>query len=172
MRAQYMLFPVFALAFFTSCLDPVHQDAVDALGDEVDGIPRGPTHRAGQTCTVCHGGKGPGSPDISIGGTIYDTRYDGTSSLVALNGVTVTVTDAANTTKSAVSNSVGNFYFFTSDFDPKYPLHVTLTGSDGIKHDMKTRIGGDAGCARCHQGAGDQGHMPAVYLHEEGQVAP
>ena len=119
-------------------------------------------HRAGQTCTTCHADEGPGSPPFAFGGTVYDKR----NSTIALPGVTVSMVDAKGVAVSRTSNEVGNFYVLRSEFDPTYPVHVTMSFGAESK-EMKTRIGGDGGCARCHQLGGDLTHMPAVYLREE-----
>lgn len=149
---------------FVSCWNPVHADAVDALGDEVAGIPRGPTHRAGQPCTTCHGGDGPGSPEFSMAGTIYASR----TSLVAMPGVTVVMVDRGGSTKTAVSNEVGNFYVEADSWSPVYPVHVELQYGSFTKK-MDTRIGRNGGCNYCHQGTGDGSHSPAVFLRDVGE---
>src|SRR5450432_160855 len=40
------------------CGDPVHDTAVSALGPEAPGVPKGPLHRPGQPCVLCHGPQG------------------------------------------------------------------------------------------------------------------
>lgn len=147
-----------ALAAF-SCVDPVHDDAVEALGSEVRGVRPGPKHRPGQPCLTCHGADGPGEPEMSIGGTVYDVRA-GTEGMPR---VTVTITDAKGDARELTTNSVGNFYVFKQEWDPAFPLTVSLSG-DGTEQVMKTTIGRDGACATCHRGAGDSRHMPAVYL--------
>ena len=58
-----------------SCADdPVDDMAVAALGDEVPNIPPGPYHRAGQPCSVCHGGQGPASTVFSMAGTVFNAN--------------------------------------------------------------------------------------------------
>ena len=144
-----------AAAAHASCIDPVHNDAVDALGGEVNGIHPGPTHRAGQPCLTCHGGDGPGSPEMSVGGTIYAVR--GGSD--AVSGVTISLTDAHGVQRSLTSNSAGNFYVFKTEWDPAFPLTVSV--SDGTTHqEMTTTVGRDGACATCHRGGGDARHSP------------
>lgn len=152
---------IVALVLGTSCLDPVHQDAVDALGGEANGERPGPTHRRGQPCLTCHGGRGPGSPDFSLAGTVYEVRGQPD----VARGVTVTITDLNGTAKAVVTNSAGNFYIGSDQWHPVYPLHVKLE-RDGTKAGMISRIGGDGSCADCHQGAGDNRHMPAIFLND------
>lgn len=143
----------------SSCLDPVHADAVAALGGEVHGVRPGPEHRPGQPCLTCHGGDGPGEPEMSIGGTVYDVRA-GTE---GMGDVTVIITDAKGDERELTSNSVGNFYMWKSEWDPAFPLTVSIAG-DGTKAAMKTTVGRNGGCASCHRGDGDPRHMPGVYL--------
>ena len=157
-----------ALALGAACANPVHSDAMAALGDEKPGVPEGPTHRPGQPCSVCHGGDGPG-PDFAIGGTIYDTR--GVDK--ALPGVTVTLTDAKGDTRTPVSNEVGNFYLKAEEWSPTFPLFATLTYPDpasgkNVTIDMVSRIGGNISCAFCHHGADNEpSHMPPVFLRQK-----
>ncbi len=153
---------VLVAALLASCIDPTHDQAVAALGPEVAGVPRGPTHRAGQPCLTCHGGSGPGEPEMAVGGTIYEVR-GGTA---PLEGVTVTLTDASGAQRTTSSNAVGNFYVFKSDWEPVFPLSVALAYG-GERVEMMTPIGRDGACASCHRGAGDRDHMPAVFMRSQ-----
>lgn len=168
MRALVIAILVAAAA---SCANPVHNDAVEAQGGDADGdfngISPGPTHRAGQQCSVCHGGDGPG-PDFAFAGTIYASRDNGTPAV----GAVVTITDAAGTKHDLVANDVGNFYITKDDWDPAWPAQVqvtwpaTATSTPG-GNIMRSRIGGNTGCGFCHYGAdGSQFHMPPVYVNE------
>lgn len=145
----------------SSCVDPVHLDAVEALGPEAAGVDEGPTHRPGQPCTVCHNSSGPGEPNFVAAGTVYDRRGSST----AVPGVIVRLSDIKGARYEAVTNDVGNFYVPENDFTPTYPMFVELE-RDGVTKKMVTRIGRDGGCAVCHRGGGDTRHMPAVYLKE------
>lgn len=158
----FMLAVAFAVVVLVSCIDPTHDEAVAALGPEVAGVPRGPTHRAGQPCLTCHGGSGPGEPEMAVGGTIYEVR----GGTVPLEGVTVTLTDARGAQRTTASNVVGNFYVFKSDWEPVFPLSVALTYGDE-RVEMKTPIGRDGACASCHRGTGDREHMPAVFMRSQ-----
>lgn len=152
-----------------SCFDPVHSDAVDELGGETAGVPTGETHRPGQPCTTCHGGSGPASPELSVAGTIYDSR----NSPTALSGVSIVLTDSSQPpqTRTEVSNAAGNFYIEQDRWSPTFPLFVTLK-FNGEEKKMLTRIGRNGGCAFCHYAplkdrtAGDNAptHMPPVYM--------
>ena len=147
-----------------SCVDPVHDDAVDALGDETPGIDPGPRHRAGQPCLACHDGRGPGKSEFSVAGTIYATR-SGTS---PLDGAQVTLQDATGAERVLRTNDVGNFYIATNEWSPTFPLFVRLD-ANGKKKIMQTRIDFTASCAFCHAGPrpnGDPAHMSPVFLED------
>jgi hypothetical protein len=153
---------------FLSCANPVHTDAVAALGDEAPGVKEGPTHRPGQPCSTCHGGEGPG-PDFAMAGTIYETR----GVAKALPKVTVTLTDANGDKRTPVTNEVGNFYLRSEEWAPTYPVFATLSYADeatgkNVSIDMISRIGGNRGCAHCHYGADNEpSHMPPVFLRQK-----
>lgn len=143
-----------------SCIDPTHDSSVAALGPEVAGVPEGPTHRPGQPCVLCHGAIGPGEPEIVVGGTIYETKGDPKPA----PDITVTLTDAKGTQRTTTTNSVGNFYVLKSAWEPVFPLSVGITNSQGANAEMESKIMRDGSCATCHRNAGDQHHMPAVFL--------
>lgn len=143
----------------TSCMDPVHSDAVDALGPEAPGVRRGPQHRPGQPCTVCHGGDGPGSPEFIVAGTVFAQR----GSTSPASGVTVTIKDATGAELTRETNGAGNFYVLASQHDLVFPLQVTIAAA---QNQMTSRIGRSGSCATCHQGNGDSHHVPAVYMRD------
>jgi hypothetical protein len=149
------------LLVLAACWNPVHADAVDALGPEAANIPIGPLHRAGQPCTTCHSGSGPGEPDFVVAGTIYKKKRQPDP----LVGALVTISSPDGTSRKVTTNEVGNFYIETSDWSPKFPLIAQIELGEA-KQEMKTKIGRDGGCAACHRGVGDKALMPAVYLEE------
>jgi hypothetical protein len=160
-RSPRMAF-VLAIATCASCIDPTHDDAVDALGSEVAGVREGPTHRAGQPCLTCHGGSGPGSPEMAVGGTVYAVR----GNTAPLPEVNVEITDARGARRSVMSNVVGNFYIFKDDWAPLFPLKVALSnGAERVE--MTTPIGRDGSCGACHRGGGASGKMPAVFFRSQ-----
>ncbi|MDB4942768.1 MAG: hypothetical protein JWP97_2302 [Labilithrix sp.] len=159
---------VAAAALLASCANPVHDDQVAAQGggsgDAIDGIPPGPTHRAGQQCSRCHSSEGPG-PDFALAGTLYAVRGQPAPAV----GAKILLTDSGGTQKSFTTNEVGNFYVPREQWDPEWPVYVTVTGTgpDGkqTSRDMLSRIGGNGGCAVCHYGADNQpSHMPPVFV--------
>lgn len=160
-RTPKLLVVAGAAMAIAACMDPHHSDAVDALGGEAPGIRQGPRHRAGQPCTVCHGGSGPGEPDFVAAGTVYDRR----GSFNGVENVTIVLRDINGSTFSTQTNDVGNFYVEASRWAPTYPIFVELRYG-GLTKRMETRIGRDGGCGVCHQKNGDASHNPAVYLKE------
>jgi hypothetical protein len=162
-RSMLLVGPLVAAfaAASASCIDPVHADAVAALGPEPSREREGPRHRPGQPCLVCHGGEGPG-PDFVVAGTVYAVR-GGTK---GLEGAVVVMKDATGREKRQETNEVGNFYLTERQWSPVFPLTVHLEHR-GDKKEMDTRIGRDGGCASCHRGDGDPSHMPPVYMRDQ-----
>lgn len=147
------------IAFAAACMDPVHSDAVAALGGETGRVRTGPEHRPGQPCLVCHGGDGPGSPEWSIAGTAYTTR-GGTDSL---SGATVVLIEPNGTEHRLPTNRAGNFYIDAKRWQPIYPLRARLeSGSEKIE--MQSLINGTTSCATCHRGSGGPSSVPPIYL--------
>lgn len=144
-----------------ACMNPVHSDAVDALGPEVNGERPGPFHRAGQPCLTCHGPEGP-EDEFAVAGTVFEVRGGSTP----LAGVTVALTDSTGAQRQLVTNSAGNFYLRAGQWTPSYPMHVELS-INGETKKMVTRIGRNGGCAECHRSAGDTTKMPAVYMRDQ-----
>lgn len=161
------------LAALASCMNPVHSDAVTALGDEAPGVRRGPTHRPGQPCLTCHGGDGPGEPDFELAGTVYEAKGKGVPDTSrGASGVTVSLVDAKGATYTTQTNSVGNFYVQEGRYTPVYPVYVTLTRG-AVKETMTTRIGRRGSCADCHRGqVGTKNLVPAVYMGESASATP
>jgi hypothetical protein len=157
-----ILIPVIVL--FAGCIDPVHNDAVDALGGEVQGLRPGPTHRPGQPCLTCHGSEGPASPEMSVAGTVFEVR----DSTIGIPNVLVSVTDATRGTQNRYTNGTGNFYIFKQEWDPVFPLHVQLSSSSvSSPKTMTGPIGREGSCATCHVAGESNLHMPGVFLRDQ-----
>jgi hypothetical protein len=146
------------LATLLSCAeDPVHDAEVTALGDEIPGIPPGPFHRAGQPCTVCHGGEGPASTQFSMAGTVFDSKF----SLVGVDHAQILFVDSTGSSPTApvFTNCVGNFFVTPDMWNPAFPVLVGIQ-SGQTKTQMLTQISRASSCAECHtdpqstQGAG------------------
>jgi len=145
--------------------DPVHDDAIAALGPEASGVRRGPLHRPGQPCLLCHDGATGDPQRFSVAGTIFESA----GSLVPVVGATVVVTDATGSTKTLpATNAAGNFYVTPSQYDPTFPVQVMVHGPSGQVVTMQTLIEGNGtvlpngACASCHfdpSGPSTPGHV-------------
>jgi hypothetical protein len=151
---------------FACSPDPVHDSEVAALGGEDPSVPKGPLHRAGQPCLVCHGGQGPASEKFSLAGTIYLNQSDTTP----LPNAVVAMVDGndAGPPGTVVTNEVGNFYIPFSAWAPGPPIHdITVTApDDGGTAGMISHIGRDGSCGSCHYGTTATTMTPGhVYLN-------
>jgi cytochrome c553 len=154
-RSQHLLLSlVVALGAASACsTDPVHDDAVSALGPEAANIPQGQYHRAGQPCVVCHGSEGPASTQFSIAGTVFYGPAT-TSSPIGVGNVTVQLEDDAQSKFSVTTNCVGNFWVAPSDWNPQFPVLVSIAGQpqgQTLTATMQSHIGRDPSCGGCHQ---------------------
>ncbi|HEY8089519.1 MAG TPA: hypothetical protein VIF09_16775 [Polyangiaceae bacterium] len=143
-----------------ACSDAVHDSAVAALGPE-GSVPPGPQHRPGQPCITCHGGSGPASLQLSLGGTVYVTQ-GGSDPAV---GAVVQVEDIDGKVWTVKTNSAGNFFVALRDFAPHYPILPTVTSADGtVTQPMLTLDNRDGSCADCHTNPAGPTSAGAVYL--------
>ena len=165
MRSVYQAFAcaIFAALSVGSSCDPVHGDAVDALGGEAPGVGPGPSHRGGQPCLLCHDGAIGNPTKFSVAGTVYDAP----STAQPVAGVTVTMTslhDGASYT--ATTNAAGNFYATPTEWAPAYPIKVTMQ-SGGKSVCMTTHIGREGSCAGCHTQTASRASPGPVVLHPD-----
>jgi hypothetical protein len=148
--------------------DPVHDDAVDALGGETRGVKKGPLHRPGQPCLVCHDGS-PGSPEeFSVAGTVF-LQPSGTE---PVDHARVELVGADGAKFELESNAAGNFYVSPDRYRPEFPLEVQVH-YQGQTATMHSTIGREGSCAGCHSdppGPDSPGH---VYIQlDDGGVPP
>jgi hypothetical protein len=152
-----------APAALAAC-DPVHDDAKAALGPEAPGVRRGPLHRPGQPCLVCHDGATGDPQRFTVAGTVYETPGERSPSV----GATVSLVDVNGSATSLISNAAGNFYATPGQYDPTFPIQATVEGPAGQTVHMETLIEGNGtvepngGCASCHfdpAGANSPGHV-------------
>lgn len=139
------------------CNDATHDMQVAALGGEDPSVPKGPFHRPGQPCLVCHGGQGPASLQLSIGGTLYTAN----NSQTPAEGATINVEDINGSVGTTTSNAAGNFYIQASQWQPTYPTLPSVTLGK-MTQPMSTHVGRDGSCAHCHadpQGPTSAGHI-------------
>ncbi len=158
MRAHHSLLALVAAlaaasAFSACSTDPVHDDAVSALGPEAANIPQGQYHRAGQPCVVCHGPEGPANTQFSIAGTVFFGPAN-SSAPVGVGNVTVQLEDDSQSKFSVTTNCVGNFWVKPSDWNPAFPVLASIAGNpEGtmLQQTMVSHIGRDPSCGDCHQ---------------------
>jgi hypothetical protein len=146
------------------CGDPVHDTAVSALGPEAPGVPKGPLHRPGQPCVLCHSDQG-GAPPFLLAGTVYISA----DSLKPIDGVQVKVVDSLEHSFVATTNCAGNFFVRPQDFTSDAPLWISMQ-RDAVFRVMNTAIYREGSCAACHgdpQGPSLVGH---VYLIDDPTV--
>ncbi len=144
-----------------SCGDPVHDDAIAALGPEAPNVPPGPLHRPGQPCAACHRDGGPAVP-FSLAGTVYATA---TSPKPAAN-VTVMIFDATLALTTFTTNCAGNFFARASDYAPKFPIWATLRAGR-IQRDMDSPAYREGSCAACHTASVGPASAGPVYLIDD-----
>jgi hypothetical protein len=127
----------------TSCADPVTDDRKSALGGEQPGVPKGPLHRPGQPCTVCHDGSDQRA--FIAAGTVY-------ASIAAdhpVQGARVTMTDANGDTFVSETNCAGNFFVRSESWKPRFPLMMAVSyGTQQIT--MESPVQRETSCATCH----------------------
>ncbi len=154
LRNLLVLSVVSAFVLAIGCGDPVHDDAIAALGDEAAGVATGPNHRPGQPCVLCHSKGGPASATpFAVAGTIYATNASGAA---GAPNITVQFVDARGGAPllNPKTNAVGNFWVLASDWPGiAFPLRV------GIYNDpasapvgvMNSLIGREGSCNFCHR---------------------
>lgn len=143
--------------------DPVQAGEKDALGGETAGVPRGPLHRPGQPCLVCHTGDVGDPPQFTVAGTVYQRADDTT----AASGAVVELTDSSGKTYATSTNSAGNFYVLPSELSPEWPMKVDVRYG-GITATMTSRIGRDGSCATCHFDPAGPKSVGHVYIPADG----
>jgi hypothetical protein len=127
------------------CVNETHELAVQALGGEAPGVSRGPLHRPGQPCLVCHGVDGPASKRFVVAGTIYAEQ--GTTNPAP--GAQAVIEDINGSVFAATANEAGNFYVTPDEWAPTFPAQVQVV-QGANNQPMLTHIGRDGSCADCH----------------------
>ena len=145
-RALLTAVAIAASLFALSCTDPIHDGGVKATGCEVGGVPKGPLHRAGQPCGVCHQESGPAASIFTVSGTIFAQP----SNLVGVDQATVTFTDARGSVHTTQTNCVGNFFVRPEEWTPSFPILVRVSKNASPPADMQSQIGRETSCANCH----------------------
>jgi hypothetical protein len=129
-----------------ACVDESHELQVQALGPEDPSVPRGPLHRPGQPCVVCHGSEGPASTRFLMAGTVYavegqDAPAD--NAQVSIEGIT-------GSTYVATTNAAGNFFIKPDQWTLTYPAQAQVWKGSDLPRIMGTHINRDGSCADCH----------------------
>ena len=153
---------VFILLALVAC-DPVHENAVSALGEEAPGVRQGPLHRPGQPCGVCHDGALGNPPAFSVAGTVYVDE----AATTAADGATVMLTDSAGKSHRATTNEVGNFYITPTEFTPAYPMKVAVTYQN-VAVKMSSEVGRGGSCATCHFSPAGPKSAGPVFIPSDG----
>ncbi len=161
MRRIAALLLLVGSSLLAGACDPVQSSAVDALGPEAPGVRRGPLHRPGQPCLLCHDGS-IGSPEaFSVAGTVFERP----STTQGVNGATVHLVDVDGSAFDATTNAAGNFYVLPRQWTPHYPIVATLGVPGGPTVPMHTLIHTNGSCAGCHKdpaGPDSPGHISVV----------
>jgi hypothetical protein len=144
-RLAGLLLAIAAASAAACFVDPVHDDEVSALGPETPGVPRGPLHRPGQPCLVCHGGSGPASHQFSVAGTAFALKDQNQPLPTAI----VSLADENDASVDLEANAAGNFFVTPGEYEPYWPVHVQLALGN-ISATMNSHIGRDGSCADCH----------------------
>jgi hypothetical protein len=156
------------VALLVGACDPVKDDAVAALPGNAPGVRNGPLHRPGQPCLLCHDGSLGAPQEFSIAGTVF---LQPTSTQPA-QGATVELKGADGSSVHTVSNRAGNFYLTPSQFDPNFPLQVSVV-FDGRRIEMLTSVGREGACGGCHEPEAGPDSPGRIYVRlDDGGVPP
>jgi hypothetical protein len=157
---------------FSCAADPVHDRQIAALGGETSGIPRGPLHRAGQPCGVCHGAEGPDSPEFSLAGTLYREP----SSREPLAYASVHFIDSTGEQRWACTNSVGTFFVLKKDWSPSWPvwskIYLDESAEMPLVAEMTAAIFRETSCSTCHADPASPSTVGHLYLAEKSMPLP
>jgi hypothetical protein len=151
----------------TACADPVHDDAVAALGPDPTNAPPGPLHRPGQPCLVCHDGGGPASLVFATAGTVYQDATDPPP----LVGATVMLTDSTMNVMRAQTNCAGNFFIEAVDWMLTGPVHIEVDYGS-MNAQMVSHMAKQTSCAQCHTGTLSPMSVQQVYLNPTAMTYP
>ena len=157
---------VFVASALPACGDPVHDDAVKALGPEKAGVPRGPLHRPGQPCLTCHGGEGPSSFVMDFGGTVYATADGDTPGADAV----VRLLDSQKRVYDVNANCVGNFWVPRGAFAAVFPVTAAVTMAlpsatmgETSSRVMTTQMRRNGSCGECHVNPASNASPGSIY---------
>lgn len=172
-RLVFMRATLVALATAsTGCFDPVVSNEVSALGGEASGVRRGPLHRPGQPCLLCHDGALGDPPAFSVAGTVFNDPVDmgGADNAAIL----LIDSDGKSPPEMPMTNAAGNFYLTPDEWSPVFPLtKVGVISAEGVAVTMYSESGRSGGCATCHVSpAGPTSPGPVCITLVDGGVPP
>lgn len=151
-----------ALVCGSACADPMRERSLASLGDELPGVPRGPSHRPGQPCLVCHGGQGPAEGVFAFAGTLYQRRSDA----APLHDARVRAIDASGAQYDVVSNCAGNFWVRAANFEPRWPLWMKVElGAESVE--MRSPSFREGSCGACHEDPATPSSVGHVYFADD-----
>jgi len=96
-------------------------------------------------------------------------RFADPNDVTPANGVSVDLLDSQNRTFVATTNVAGNFFVRVEEWQPVYPMKVSIT-ANGVTTNMTADVGRNGACASCHfdpVGPASPGH---VYTSTDGGV--
>ena len=149
-----------------SPVDPQHQLAVEALGDEDPRVPTGPLHRPGQPCMVCHDVGDP-AKTFTIAGTVFRDNV----STTPLTDADILFVDSAGNRFTSHTNCAGNFYVGLGQFEPVWPFWVTIR-QGANDSPMGSPVHRDRSCAACHFNPAGPRTAGQAYLTSDDFVVP
>lgn len=152
------------IAILMACADPVLDQAIEALGPEAPGVPKGPLHRPGQPCVLCHSDAG-NAPPFLLAGTVYVDAQ----SLIPIDDVRVDFIDSFGETFSTTTNCAGSFIVRPQEYSPASPIWVSMQREEVLR-EMETPIYRDGSCAGCHDDPAGPASAGHVYLIDDPEV--
>ncbi|MDP9148983.1 MAG: hypothetical protein M3O36_03435, partial [Myxococcota bacterium] len=115
----------------------------------------------GQPCLTCHGGSGPASRQLSVGGTVYAVLGSPTPAV----GAVVQIEDVGGRVVRPTTNSAGNFFVAQDEFAPHYPIQMKVWSASGnTSEQMQSLATRDGSCAGCHVDPASPTSPGPVYL--------
>jgi hypothetical protein len=170
MRTPILFFATSAAILVGACVDPVHDSTVNSLGGEVGGVPQGEYHRAGQPCGACHGTQGPAKTTFTVAGTVFF----GPTKAIGVDNAQVIMVDSLNSSYTAHTNCVGNFFVTSDQWNPAFPILVQVF-KDGQGQQMASHVSRAVSCSDCHKDPpyyDSPGHVHLANAAQEASYTP
>ena len=149
------------IATLAGCGDPVQDNAIEALGPEAPGVPKGPLHRPGQPCVLCHSEAGNAQP-FSFAGTVYVDA----NSMIPIDDVRVSLIDLFGREFTTTTNCAGSFIVLPQEYQLDGPTWVSLRREEVLR-EMQTPIYRDGSCTGCHYDPAGPASAGHVYLIDD-----